>query len=420
VAESVARDGAGRARDEGSLILAMLLALMITSLVLTMAVGMIAGQQKTRTARDFSTGQLAADAAVNDALYWFHQYSPNPAVTDRLVDLANRVTVTTPRTGTVGEVGWSWYVQSPVAVAGAYTVVARATGRNVDRRFQVTLTPQFGAPVGFTAYTAGVFLGTNTINDYTGTNRTEVGTNGTLRFSAATTIGGTVTLWNNLAYPHPGRCTVVSGPTTACAAPVRVYQVAPIGALARPVGFDAACAGTPRAWVASRERAAAGTATAVLPVVAAGSCYSSMVFDYETTVPAATTANPVRLFVTGDITVRPGVRVNFPAAGTPLPNSRTLQVYSLGDTVTVMGGTGSSTAPKMGWTFSAPLADCVGVPPGGLSPASVPSDSVFVYGSMACDTISAPGGWRLFYDRYDTPRYKLPLWAVTDYIALDT
>ncbi|MBA2389194.1 MAG: hypothetical protein H0V67_02955, partial [Geodermatophilaceae bacterium] len=41
--------------DEGSLILAVLLALMVISLVLTMAVGILAGQDKTRTARDFAT-----------------------------------------------------------------------------------------------------------------------------------------------------------------------------------------------------------------------------------------------------------------------------------------------------------------------------------------------------------------------------
>ena len=407
--------------EEGSLILAVLLALMVISLVLTMAVGILAGQDKTRTARDFATGQQAADAAVNDALYWFHQYSPTPPVADRLYDLTfSKVKLATPRRGTVGEIAWSWYPMSHIPVQGAYTIAVEASGRNVDRRFMVTLAPQFGAPVGFTAYSHGIFRGTNIINDYTNAARTEVGTNGKLSFSAGTAVGGTVTLWNNLDYPHPDRCVVTSGPATACGAPVRVYQVAPIGELARPTGFDAACAGTPRAWIASRVKAVAGTATAVLPYVAGGTCYSSMLFDTETTAAAGTTANPIRLYVTGDITVRAGVRVNFPASGTPLPNSRTLQVYSQGQTITLMGGTSNSTAAKMGWTLSAPGADCVGIPPGGLAPGSVPADSVFVYGSMSCDTISSPGGWKLYYDRYDTPLYKLPLWAVLDYVAIDS
>jgi hypothetical protein len=137
--------------------------------------------------------------------------------------------------------------------------------------------------------------------------------------------------------------------------------------------------GTPLVpWVASK-----AATPGVLASPAAGKCYASLVFDINTTV-TGTPANPTTIYVEGDITVGPGIKVN---AASATPSAPSLLIYSVGPRVAFDGS--GATGPTLGAGLWAPLAECA--TNSALRPVSI-------YGAIACTRLGNGGAWKFYYD----------------------
>jgi hypothetical protein len=154
--------------------------------------------------------------------------------------------------------------------------------------------------------------------------------------------------------------------------------------VACPEGFGAP-------WVASET-----------PTLSAG-CYSSLNFDWTTTVSGTT----AKVYVDGSITVAAGVRVN--AAGST-PVTSTLRIFKKGTAAVTLDG--SAPLPTfVGWNLWAPKAAC------STNPASV----VTMYGSMVCQKIVAQGTFTAMWDEAlrtkasDLDSLLTGVWEITGY-----
>ncbi len=407
------RLAAAGAPDRGSLLLALLMTLMVTTLIVVTTATVITGLVKTRNAREYALAQQAADAAVNNALMQANQQQDLTGVP------AAR------RTGTTGTVTWTWTAtQAATGNTGeAYDLLVTATGAKVRRTFRILLggvrvasadgtdghvryrvAPGGGFTVGFFADQEAVLRGSTVVDSYdsvSGKVNTGLGTlatNGTLTLDGAAKTDK-ITLWDTAALPYADRCVGAACATTPTRQePIR-YEVA--GPTATQF-IDTACQATGqpiRPWVASQNGGVLGTS---------GACYSSLLFDQNTTVPA-TPGNPVTVYVTGAITVTPGVTVNTTQAATT-PAALSLIVYSRGTRVTLQGGPGPASRTRAAWALWAPNAECAGSPTVGY---------VDVFGAMLCGRLSTQGQWALHYDeqtRYLTadPTAKR-VWSVVSY-----
>ena len=132
------------------------------------------------------------------------------------------------------------------------------------------------------------------------------------------------------------------------------------------------------AWVSSRAKI-----PGQLSAPPAGVCYETLNFDRDTTV-SGTSAAPTVVYVRGDITVGPAVKVNIDSAA---PAAPALLIYSTGGRVT-FDGTGAS-GPVMAAGLWAPLAECA--TNGAFRPVSF-------FGSLVCSQIANNAPWRFNYD----------------------
>lgn len=426
--------------DRGSMLLAMLFAIVITALVAAAVILAIAGQKKTQQSQTFLATRQSADTAVADALTYLNRGGDPDCYT-----------ASSPRTNTVAGqpsdgrgVNWSWYATATTSAAAStcddgraatsYSLtvtsgpasaptknqsvvnisslrVPKANGAQVNGG-RITYTTGDGANMtGFFADSYLALRGTSAVTSYNSaagagtTGRGMVGTNGTMSFTTGTSIDKAV-LWDFKARPSPDRC--VGTPCTGGVVQTQQIRLGvsgecaydsphPASTCAAPTRFiDEACntATDLKPWIASEQGST--------PTLMGGTtyCVSALVFDRNTTINASPT-NPAKVYVTsganstrygaensgGAVTVSAGVSVNVTGAA---PASTSLLVYAKASTVTLDAGGAGDT--NVAWNLFAPNATCTGAddPTG--------TRTVNIYGSMTCSTLTTGSKWRLRYD----------------------
>lgn len=454
---AVAANARGEAGDNGSLLLAILLTVLITSLIAAATITTVAGQRKTQIAARYSQGQQSADGAVADVLRYANQ-GGDPGYYD---GLSGRVRTYTPAASAAETTGWTW-TATPTANGAAgdeydvtITTVPKAATKPV-RTYKIHISavhvPSGGATVtgntisyaqtdgpnavGFFADGQVALRGSSRVDSYNSnagsatTGVGAIGSNDIISFSSGT-LADKVTLWNFTARPDSDRCTGVRcstgdvgtqpyrlGGSGSCEATTPTSSYPGTCTNNAPTRFvDATCTGKDiKPWIASEN----GTT----PTLTGGTdmCVSSLLFDRNTVVNASP-ANPVRIYVTGHgtgaspaasgsdgaITVLPGVSVNAAASA---PVSTNLLIYAKSANVTLLSGGAAHT--RVAWGLWAPNANC-----GGQDPAAS-GRIVHIYGAMTCGRISTGNAWYLHYDEQQRLLNGAPpsrAWSLTSYQA---
>lgn len=359
-------------REDGSMVLAILLIIISVALLLVIAATTISQQHKTRATRDITSASEASDSGIQSALYALNNNVPpssasSPSTGAGLDNSTWSVSgVATPGAPT----GTSWNLTS-VGVAGGQTHTATATAvATALGPGQTQASKTFPDALFANTYAT---LAQGTIGSYypgaggadSGDTAGRVGTNGFLNFGSATSVDA-YDLYNYTAEPDGSRCLIAT--IGLCTQPFsQEVQYFSADNTAQVANALAVCGGTPAAWKAS-----------VTPTLAAGpQCYSSMQFNANTTV-SGTISNPTEVYVTGAISVSPGVNVNY---STPFQAAGNFIVESTGPTVAV-GGAASSVATNINWLMAAPSAACTSV-----ANASI----ITIYGGEICNTYVGSG-----------------------------
>ena len=396
-----------RDNDEGSLLLAALMSMVLVGLVLVMLSTVTASTKKSGHSRDFAAAFQAADAGAQEALFEANQQHTLPVQSS-------------PKTGTVVGGKYSWYAtNTPTATPGSeYYIYSTGTVGSVNRTLRVWIISQSstsGATLPSTTTTtttatttAGLptmqprvgsrfvnalltnvdtqFRGGNVLDSYdsrtgaTNTGRGIAATNGTAEFRGSAAADGVI-LDNYSANPNDNRCT-----GTPCSNLGRGASAVDLTSPASQqflLDAQAACASAGRPavpWRASQQ-----LNQTLTPVAGTGRCYSSMNFDVNTTVTGTPSA-PVVVYVTGDVIVGSGVSVNYPTA-TATPVTGNFVIYSTGKRVAL--GNSTSDTTTVVWALWAPNADCAGNPS---------NAHATIYGAMVCSTVANQGGWQMHYD----------------------
>lgn len=334
--------------DDGSLLLAFVVIIMVTSLLFVVTGSVITGLVQARNMTAFAAAGQAADAAANNALVTANMQNVLP-------------TSAHPRTGTLVSTGasYSWYATAVPGgpVGRVYTVHITARSGHTVRTFNDQLTgiastagnASNGAvsyiPTPGTGFVDAVFADTGAmfgsgvqVTSYDSTTGATNTGHGTVATNGYLTLHGTahadrLTLYDYQAAPYPDRCTGAGCggiPTTDMPPALDVSSQQANQFIAAALTRCAQAGNPPRAWIASQH---GGVLTATGP---GGACYASLDFNENTTV-TATPGNPVILYVAGNITVSPGVTVNDPS-GTATPSAPSLIVYTRGGQVSL--GTG--------------------------------------------------------------------------------
>ena len=413
--------------DCGSMLLALFATIILTSLVSVVLMATISQQAKTRKATDFTFAGQAADAAANDALMMANTNgtSHTPANVDYYPDASH------PRVGVTGEFMWSWYSTQGTdanptweitAIGCRMGTTATCLAGTTSRTVHVTLTaavvkynparnpevayildPDRGFGRALFADQDLVLQGTTVVSSYSSAPGTkpgfgQVGTNGLAGFDSGVLVDG-IYMSNTQNNPSADRCT-----GQPCAPDLRkVHDIAARLDISNTkfITEDAipdnptSCPLPLAAWVASKASSNR--------LNAGNQCYSSMTFDTNTSVSGSAV-----VYVTGPITVAPGVTVNREGMSAT-PVTSTLKIFSTGTVVSLSGGT-AGTPTEVAWNLWAPTARCA---------TNAALGYVTAYGSMVCQRIFTQGH---FFAKWDYALATTPadlagsmVWQTTGY-----
>lgn len=353
--------------DQGSMMLGLLAAFMISAMVVTMLMTVRVGQDKTSHDQRYLASVQGADAGVQEALLDIAQ-----------VDAAGAV-VSIPGSSTIDGVDYAWTATRP-AGGLEWTVTSNGTaeagGGQTTRSVVAKVKQEELFPLAAFADTRIGFNGNNTAVSYPQTGFGIVGSNGTLELKNNTVSDGAV-LYDFTNNPNLNRCQ--NGPC-GTATMSTVGDHLNISGAVQQDGFIKqqldACKAASGGSLPAFKGATIGPKTDGTPY-----CFSSFHADSQSF--QVTGTGPVRIFVEGDVTLgnknHSGVNMNVPSA----PESIRLQIYSTGTTV------GMYNQSDMAAAIYAPNATCGGVT------SNAGSD---YYGSLICNIIDNVGGWTFHYD----------------------
>lgn len=382
-----------RRNDDGSMLLALLFTLIITSLVAIITATMLAGLTKTRNARDQAIALQAADSAMSHALIYANT-----------TGLSGTTPIT--KTGTSSNVTWSW-TATPSADPAVWTVAVDAQGKSTDRNYTATFTgirvtsarksPSTGQITyvvdnserfsnGFFGANGVTITGAPDLDGYDGSVGI-LGSNGPFTLSAATI--DRLDQWNSTASPS-GRCT-----GTAC-------TLADVQVKGPAYPLDTASTATCTSALATSN----GNWTPASGALVAGRCYNSITFNSTATYALA---GPVYAF--NGVSIATGANVNT-AANATTPRARNLRIYVVGGAVSQAAGT------KFAGAIYAPTSTC--------TINATTTDTTFqtrFLGAAVCSNLAVNGPARL---RYDGDLKLLAsstagqyVWSVSDYASND-
>ena len=353
--------------EDGNLVLAMLVVLMVAGLAATLFSYVVMGNRTTRGDRNFQTAVNGAEAGLQSAL---------TAVTTGGDSLSS------PQigTGTIEGVDYEW--EATRVDATRWDVWAEGVVNGVVRRLEADVVQSSTFRLGAFADVAIHIRGGSTSLSYdsrtgaTNTGLGSVGSNGVVDI-----VGGA---YSDEIYLFGDAVCQKAGCNESGTTIVGSEDPFDIEGVKSDIqeAMDAACAGqTFTSWKASTSEPLQGGQTY---------CFSSMLFDVKAsdyTWSGATSENPAIVYLTGMLDVENDVSINCPGCATnpttATPEAPAFRVYSTGNRVEF----GNQTNIAM--LLAAPDAACQG------SPSSA---QLNFYGSMVCGDASNQGAWNYYFD----------------------
>lgn len=334
----------------------MLGVMIVLGLALVMISQSLNLQLATRDDRDWQAALAGGDAGVQHALTRVLAGVAATSFTER--GTLGSVTYETAATLVDG----TWHVRSVGTRGGRTRVVEAAFRRESDLPYAIFAEHEL------------LVRGGSTIGSYdprTGASDTGEGiaaTNGRLRVAGGSDVDGAVLRGDAARCAGPGCGSVL------LAGEAEPYDLGPLRDRIDD-GVAQHCGGLVSSWVASRD-----------PALVAGQtlCFSSMTFDVDTEILLASPADPVVVYVTGDVTVQRGVSVNCGGCDDgELPRAAALLLYVdgaralIGNNATVAAG------------LFAPDASCNGTPS---------NAQAVLHGGLVCSEATNHGGWSMLRD----------------------
>jgi hypothetical protein len=391
--------------DDGNMML-FFLVLLVTVALATVALGTVyGGAISTRHDTKYTQALPPADSGVQQALYKFNNDGTAPtSVPAPPTSCSNPApTGSAPQWGAVQDVSnpLVWHVTS---IGCSNGLTRKITADLVQQpRFSVGAFAEQGAGThgtssGVTSYGGNGHLGT-------------IGTNGSVSFTGNPSVDKIMLFNYQGNNANPGRCDgqpcsytdtnnppsntivyTVTDPYPVTQADVPPGSPDPNQFIHDQLNACEAVQGSLQPWVASQHNY-------TLVNTGTPQCYSSVTFDDDTTISGATSANPLQLYVSGNVTMTKNHQnVNF--TGNTTPDASAFQIYTAGATVSF---TNQSAFVGLIW---APFATCAG------QTSSASSD---IYGSMVCGTIDNQGGWNFHWDESLAFKLGLGQWRVANY-----
>ena len=411
--------------DEGSLIMALLLMLILTSLVFLISASVVAGSMKTAHSQATISGNESAAAGLASAMMYANSQKDLALINEShaITFINNRAAVTwfatpnleaqgcdadalTANPGTCTSFTIDAYAKTSLRTAhlaatiSGITTHAKAADGPADKSNAKndqgasnkggTVTYAIAQGFGFTQAAFGdksvTLNGPATVDSYDSNGSSDGAGSGTVASNGNVTLrnGATadkVVLWDYQSQPFADRClgeVCARNPIIQQPARLDIATTQGLTFIDNQIEQNCISSGhTPGPWIAS----AAPNTGLLAPTGDNTNCYSSLDFDQNTTI-SGTPSKPTIIYVTGSVTVRPNVNVNINGS---TPNATSLIIYSRGSIVTL--GAQSAAA----WALWAPLADC--------NVSGSTSASTNTYGSMICSRLTSSGAWNFHYDK---------------------
>jgi Tfp pilus assembly protein PilX len=386
--------------EQGSLVVALVIIMVIAALIAVFAATVIDNQMITVNRQNTSSALAAADAGLSDALFRVDQFGNGNGTQFCVAPSSHPCSVATTVPGIAGSTSVE-YVATPVS-ATQWTIQSVGTTSNASTAVQETLTrsPQ---------YSFALFA--NTELDINGSQAT-FGTytpGGTVNPDGSMAIGSNNSLDCNGGIGNSNVTTVIftQGNISGCASPTTIAQrynppsfptTEPTGAQTLPNG---GVIGSTNGYPDLGSPGATTVYWATSPVSIAGNL---------------TMQGPVQLYImldpsvynsnTVDLSISAGSYVNFPPAGTPLPDPTTFEVFS-----NATGQFGGNTG--LGYTLSG-IIDA----PGAQLTANG-CKSVY-YGALIINTMYCNGsssGFTVYYDSGLSQQYGA--WVTSGYTQIN-
>ncbi len=395
--------------DRGSILLAMLGALVIGGLMVLLVGTTLASQGSARRDRSFTAAVQGADAGVQNALLALN----TGVINSRGTAVGSQTpTQTTVINGTT----YKWFARKTDELSWEVRSTGRIGGSTRTAVASVKESPKLSL-VAF-ANTSVTLPGNNTIDSYdsrrtcltgatcawgpsgTGTGNGAIGSNNTVSIGGNSSSVDRVDLYDWLNNPSYARCTFQNATCPTSLVRTRDPRLDYRSDAAMKFVRDglAACAAEGRmggTWQASLHGGGSASspaqlsATTLTPAtVPAGPypfyCYDSMIFDKDTVL--ADPATPAVIYVRTSVQVTGQVKVNCPSpCSRPnvIPKAPSLQIYLAGGDVNIRQQAGFA---GILW---APRANCG-------SPQS--NAGVEFFGALVCESVSNQGGWNLHFD----------------------
>jgi len=377
------RDG-----EHGSVLLAMLAAIIVGGLVATLVGATILGTRTARRDRDYTESINGADTGIQEAA----------STILRLDDGSQPIGTTVTRTGQVANVSFSFTATK--TFGNQWQVTSQGTRAGTTRTVEATIERPAIFFISLFAEAGIDFQGGNFSDSYGHTDPPSLdtgnggmGSNAIVGMSGNTyadffmLLGPNASCEDNAGVPTNGGCS--SGPQLGFSDPLDLSE-----AIVQE-GLDQCLqAGLwpPTSWTASIDGDPDGDGVAELGPATNGLghyCFSDLIFDINT-VMTGTYDEPVITYLTGILDTGNSTVVNCegedPTSSLddcPTRYARTFQVFTLGTQVYI----GNHNDVVM--SLYAPQADCGG------SPSNAQTDT---YGSIICHSVSNQGGWGFHYD----------------------
>jgi len=350
-------------RDSGSLMLALLMTMVLTSVGVLLLATTLTQASATRHDQTFTQVLPAADAGIARGLFML-----NNSASSQLPPQTNQGTISLS-----GQTA-SWYsvAHTPATAPTYYDLIATSTtSSKVVRKLSAVAFQSSRFSQAAFADKSIVFRGGNVSDSYNSATGTLTTTgHGKLGSNGSVTIEGnasadSVTLYDWANNPNSSRCS--GGPCSSSGGYTTVnskYDITSASATQFMTSALASCGST----------SAFTTSAVPSHTLPSGTwCASSLNLDVDTTV-----SGPTVIYVSGNVTMSHHLNINYTNGTEPIPAN--LQIYMLGNTYDQANHTTVAAA------IYAPLATCYGG-----------AQSV-VYGSLVCGSISNVGGWTFHYD----------------------
>lgn len=359
--------------DRGSIMLAMMAAIVVSGLVFATLAMIAQGERKTRSDQGFTAAIQGADAGIQDAFVTISALPPS----DTSTTLSNQSGVN------VGGISYTWTATRASGTALTWNVTSQATGVFAGTQTTRTVTASVKQaslfPMAAFADSTINFNGNNAAVSYPDDGFGIVGTNSTLTLKGSSTTVQGVALYDTDTLGETDRCTGQGCPSTSLVttSPSKLdikSAVATDGFITQQLdACKAASGGALQAFVGS------SIAASSTPY-----CFSSFYADTQNfTVTGDPNLSAIVYVDGGDVTLgnKNHASVNYDVPNNP--SSVRLRIYSTGSSVSVYNQGNVSAA------VYAPNAACVG------ETSNAQTD---YWGSLICNTIDNVGGWTFHYD----------------------